>query len=87
VTALIPAPEGFCSWGTLTYTADAPAGTDIEVDVLDATDAVIASAVPSGTDMSTLLEGVTAVRLRATLTTMGAGVPVLEDWSLGYSGK
>lgn len=86
VTALIPAPEGFCSWGTLTYTANEPAGTAIEVDVLDATDTVIAAAVPSGTDLSTLLEGVTAVRLRAIMTTTGAGVPVLEDWALGYSG-
>lgn len=86
LTDLIAAPSGFCSWGTLTFEATEPSGTSVVVDVLDQADEVVASGVQSGTDLGTILDGVTAVRLRATLATTGSEKPVLGGWSLGYMG-
>ncbi|MCB9575110.1 MAG: hypothetical protein H6709_23795 [Kofleriaceae bacterium] len=76
-----------CPWGTLTFTADTPAGTSVVVDILDDLGNVVATDVASGTALTTIpaVAGINTIELRATLaTTMVGATPRLEDWAIAH---
>ncbi|HLD35891.1 MAG TPA: DUF2341 domain-containing protein, partial [Planctomycetota bacterium] len=79
ISPLISPEGGVLRWRTLTYDS-----TGLTVDVLRGSDnAVLATSVASGTDLSTLAnigDYTGSLRLRANLT----GVGILNDWSIGY---
>lgn len=81
-------PAGLCAWGKLTYSVDTTAmGTSVTVDVLDASNMVIAPNVMNGGDLSTTaaIAGAKSIKLRATLATSSpAGSPKLTSWTVEY---
>lgn len=78
-----------CSWGTLSYDSEAPAGTRIVVDVLDDRGAVLAGDIAAGTDLSGIgaLDGLQALDVRATLEGDTAQTPLLFSWGVDYTGR
>ncbi|MFH0889109.1 MAG: hypothetical protein V1871_07885 [Planctomycetota bacterium] len=89
-TSTVIAPAGVTSWGILTFTNTLPTNTTFTVDVLDSSDNLLVTAVPSGTDLSnnypTSLTGVTGIRLRSNFSTINtSATPILSEWGVGYS--
>ncbi len=83
VTAPITATD-LCAWGVLTYTVDQPAGSTIEIDVLDATGAMLVPNVASGTDLDSMVPATTSIMLQAQLSSNGQATPTLEDWTVDF---
>jgi hypothetical protein len=85
-------PASVTSWGVLTYYTTLPANTSITVDVYDysggSTGIVLASNVPSGTNLGTAypsFTGKTAIQLKANLSTTDPNVtPALTSWRVEY---
>lgn len=78
-----PISRSLTGWGQLLYTADTPAGSGLTVDVLDSANAVLATAVPNGTDLNNIpaVAAQTSIRLRANLTSTNTAVtPRLRNW-------
>lgn len=86
-TSLLIRPVEIGHWDLLLYTADEPAGTNLQVDVLDERGSPLFEDVPSGFDLS-LVDAVQypALRLRARLTSAsGAASPALDRWEVHWS--
>lgn len=68
-------PTSLYRWGTLVFSPEQPAHTSVTVDILAPSGQVLATAVPSGTDLHALTGGadIPAIRLRARLTSSVAG--------------
>jgi hypothetical protein len=75
------------TWGTLSFNATTPAGTELTIDVLpeDGSDPIPGyENIPSGTDLSGINQKI--IRLRANLSTSDQAVtPMLKDWSVSYT--
>jgi uncharacterized repeat protein (TIGR03803 family) len=88
IVSTVIAPSPFEQWGVLSYTDNVSgSGTAVTVDVLDSNGNLLAAAVPSGTDLSTLpsVAAATSIELRANLlTTNTANTPIFESWSVAY---
>jgi len=82
------APSPFVAWGILSYGDNVTAsGTALTVDVLNATGALLASNVSSGTDLNSIpaVTNATGIQLRANLSTSNsANTPALTNWSVSY---
>ncbi len=78
-------PDPFSNWNALTFSATAPAGTSLTVDLLDGSGALLAEDVGSGADLGALGITDTSIRLLANLSTTNPGVtPALHDWSVSW---
>jgi hypothetical protein len=88
IVSTVIAPSPFEQWGVLSYADDVSgSGTAVTVDVLDSNGNLLAAAVPSGTDLSTLpaVAAVSSIELRANLSTANtANTPIFESWSVTY---
>ncbi|MBB5036428.1 M36 family metallopeptidase [Prosthecobacter dejongeii] len=85
--SLIIQPTSLYRWGTLLFSPDQPAQTTVMVDVLAPSGQVLATAVPSGTDLHALTGGadIPAIRLRARLTsTVTGGAAGALSWSVSH---
>ncbi len=86
-TSSLLAPASLHRWGSLTHGTTLPTGTAAAVDVLDASGAVLAADLPSGTDLGDIpaIAGQPSLRLRARLSTGNPALtPRLDDWSVSY---
>jgi len=88
ITSPAITPDAFYQWKTLTYSCTAAAGTTLTMDVLDDSDAVLASDVPSGSDLRMLNVTVAPIKLRANMaTTDETKTPLLHDWAIEWESE
>jgi N-acetylneuraminic acid mutarotase len=80
-------PSGVQKWSIFTVTFDNQAYGLVTIDILKASDdSVLVSNVQSGADLSTALQGITSIKLRANLSTTNTSyTPILSNWSVGWS--
>lgn len=88
VTSIPISATGAAKWGTLHFSATTPVNTDLRVDVLDVNDSMVLADVSNGADLASLsLDSYPSLKLRATLTRMGAmdPTPKLHEWRVAWT--
>ncbi|MBI4833921.1 MAG: hypothetical protein HY811_03765 [Planctomycetes bacterium] len=79
-------------WGVLTYAKTTPVGTNLTVDILNASDnSLLVANVLSGTALwdtyPSTFNGMTSIKLRCNFSPSGDGqTPTLSDWGIHYTG-
>jgi len=82
-TAISRAPSS--QWGTLMFDKTTPTHTTLTVDVLDASGALLAAGVASGTNLNALGIAQLSIKLRGNMATTDAAVtPSLQDWTVAW---
>lgn len=75
-------------WKTISWTVDSqPANTDIQVNILDASDdSTLVSDVSSGADISDLITADTNIKIEVVLTPFAGSGPVISDMTIDWIG-
>jgi hypothetical protein len=87
LTSPLISPAVRQNWGVLKFTGSIPSGTAMSVDVLDASDSILAANIANGASLGSLpaVASAAAIKLRANLsTTLSTATPRLDDWSVSY---
>jgi hypothetical protein len=80
-------PSALEKWGTLTWTAKAPEGSSVSVDVLAEDGSVLVSGATSGADLGGVVDAFRnpAIRLKARLAGTATARPALLSWGVDWS--